>query len=206
MARIKAQTNNLPEIHAVDNLSTLIEWLKFIYLNVNDQQKYAESKNGAILILNSALVIGYLTFLPYNINDCPFYLLLYSISFVILNTFAIVFSLLSFLPTLNNKIKEPKPQKNKNLEANIFFFMHLADYTERELLSRIYDDLKISNKGDIDSICTQISNQIIKNSSITKKKHQLFTTAVWLTLFGITTPIIGGIILLGYSILKGRKN
>lgn len=179
------------------------ELLKFIYLNIIDQQKYAENKNAAILVLNSAILIGYLTLLPYSLNDCPIYILLYSISFVLLGILAILASLFSFLPILSNKIEN---QQTQDSDFNIFFFMHLAKFTARDLLVKIYGNLNLPQPSEGDPLCMQIANQIVINSCIARRKHKLFGVSLWLSIFGIVTPIVGGIILLIYTISQARHN
>jgi hypothetical protein len=169
-----------------------IELLKFIYSNVNDQTKFAESKNGALIILNSGLIFGYLSILPYEPNNCPLIIFIYSIIFVFFNVVAIFISLLSLIPILS---KIPQTEKPDDGTLNILFFDHLTGFSEKELVRRTNHDLNIQESDYDDPICLQLAQQIIVNSGITKRKYCLFKKALWSTIFGLFTPIIGVIIL-----------
>lgn len=198
--RFRIKSNALPINSSI--IKEPMELLRFIYVNVNDQLKFAEGKNGALLVFNSGIIIGYLTLLPYNLSDCPFYLLIYSVSFVLLNIFAIGVSLLSLVPVLENTQKKAK---NLDGEKNILFFSHLANLSEIGLLKRICTCLKIPNSACDEQLYLQISNQIITNSRIAARKHELFKISVWVTICGIFTPILGAIFFVAYSIYQARE-
>lgn len=187
----------------VDEVDKLIEWLKFIHQQVNDQLKFGESKNGAVLILNSAIVIGYLTLLPFSLSDCPPTILIYSISFLFFNTAAILISLCSLLPDLDNEIKQTS--KNTN-DVNLLFFIDLSFLSEEELILRMINELQLQTNCENSPFAKQLANQIIKLSIIGKNKHRHFVFAIWLTIFGITTPVIGTIVFFAYKRIARRNN
>jgi hypothetical protein len=179
--------NHLDDFYCLEK-QTQIKLLEFILSQIMDQQKYAESKNGALLGLNSAIVLGYLAMIPYTIYDCPKVVFWYSVSFVLCNCLSIISSLFSFIPILDNSVN----QKIKNPDySNVFFFMDLSKLQVNEFLSNILKVILTSNPYSEESLLSQLSNQIIVNSTICKKKHKRFIFSVWFTIFGLLTPIVG---------------
>ena len=76
----------------------------------------------------------------------------------------------------------------------IFFFEYLKTLNSKSLLN-----LHFKENDDIeypDSILN-LADQIINNSKITSLKYEYFTVAIWTTICGIVTPVVGAI-LLGY--------
>ena len=185
------------------NQKSLTEQLIFIFENTNNWMKFAEAKNGALLILNSGLIFGYLGILPYTVFDCPFLILLYSISFIIFCLLALFVNLFSFLPFFKPLVLIPSKKKT-NLIPNVLFWGDLSKINAEELINRLNDQKNESLV--LDQYQKDLSSQIIINSAITHRKYNLFTYSVWLTIFGLITPILGIVFLLIYRKIKGAKN
>lgn len=167
------------------------ERLEYIFKNVNDHLRFAESKNGALVALNSGLIFGYLSFLPYSFSNIPWFILVYSVSFTLLNVTAIIIGLISFVPITQLKRNNKDHVIGKD---NYLFFDHISNYSEEDLLERIYTDHGLSSK-EKSKYSIQVCNQIVINSTIAKRKFKLFSFAVWATIFAILTPIFGSLVL-----------
>ena len=181
----------------------LTERLTFIFENTNNWLKFAEAKNGALIILNSGLIFGLFGILPNTVLDCPPLILLYSSSFVLFCSFSLILNLFSFIPSINTNDINPS-KINKNLITNVIFWGDLSKINSEELFKRLIDPKNVSIV--VDQYQKDLSSQIIVNSAITHKKYFLFEYSVWLTIFGIVTPILGIIFLLLYRISKGAKH
>lgn len=181
----------------------LTERLIFIFENTNNWMKFAEAKNGALLILNSGLIFGFLGILPNTIFDCPPLILLYSGSFMLFCLLSLIMNLFSFLPFFNTYDINPS-KINENLIPNVIFWGDLSKINSEELIKRLSDQKNESIL--LDQYQKDLSSQIIINSAITQKKYNLFRHSIWLTIFGIITPILGIVFLLIYNSIKGAKH
>ncbi len=167
------------------------EVLKYILSIAHEQTRFAESKNAALLVFNSGLIIGLLTILPYDLRNCPLSILLYSISYVACNLVSIGFCLLAISPNL---AKTKSLQIAKGDDINIFFFKETATISPRELVKKTYCDLGLYEDCSGDRISTQLANEIIIISEITCKKYKRFDSSIWWTISAIFTPILGALL------------
>ena len=148
--------------------------LKYILSNINDLLKFGEAKHGGLLVLNSVLVIriissysklAHLTIKPI--------LLIGIISFGI----SVSLSIVSQFPVTHNIF-----YNKKDLNAtNIYFYGHLAhiDLDQFIVAYKLTDENFNPTKFDTDLI-----NQILVNSRITRRKFILFKYASYCTAFG----------------------
>ncbi len=171
--------------------------VKDIFENVNNWLKFAEAKNGAILVFNSALIAVLFNILEeYNNND--FFIMLYLYEAIFFLSLAIVIALLSFVPMLEYPyISFEEPKENDNL----LYFGHIAKYHQHN------DRYKSKVKGLLEESDSNSSfddyylEQIITNSKITYVKYKQFEFSIWFTLAAILT-LPGAFIL--YKAWKAR--
>lgn len=156
--------------------------LVHILEQVNGWLKFAEAKNGVLITLNGAGVWGMLEFIQ-SASPTGFFLL-YSWIFVLFMALSAILTLLSFLPVL--KAEWLQPVGDQRSESNLLFFGHIAEHTPEELL----EALDISTREDLNSINRDYAEQAIINSQIALRKYNLFHLSLWLTLSGITTPVL----------------
>lgn len=171
-----------------DQNSVVLSRLKEILSNVDGWLKFAESKNGAIVTLNSLIVLGIVAWFSQNYFDFRLILILYSIQLVMFLIVATLISLVSFLAIIENMdfhITE-EPQDGKNL----LFFGHLSSFSPKSLLNKLYEQHG-KNKNDFTPQELDYAEQIITNSKITLSKYKSFNIALWVTLWGIITPLLG---------------
>jgi hypothetical protein len=150
----------------------------------NDWLKFAEAKNGAILVLNCAVLFGALQSL--NKESPPSFLLeLFLINLIFFLVAGIIFSAASLIPRLTPPwwIKFPE----KKAVPNIFYFGDISSLTENSYLAEYYRTTGIEKEqSELDS---QYANQIVTNSKIAYIKYRQFTASIWLTICAFMTPV-----------------
>jgi hypothetical protein len=160
-------------------LKQIVDWLKF-----------AEAKNGALVVVGCATIFG--VFRIYSSFSIESGLVtLYAASFTIFVAAAIVISLTSFIPRIDPPFWIKMPNKEEG--DNPLFFGHACKYSKRtyfELFNR-YSELDPSKECQLElAFC----DQIVNNSKISFIKYRVFSSAVFLFLAGVLTPL-GALIL-----------
>ncbi|MCQ9207992.1 MAG: DUF5706 domain-containing protein [Omnitrophica bacterium] len=164
--------------------------LKYIFSNINDWLKFAEAKNAALLVFDTAILVGLVSIVSTNngLHQYVQYYLYFCMFFIVSS---IILSLLSFIP----KLKMPFLYQSQRhfSQDNVLFFGHIAKYGIKEYLELLYsqNNAKYDKK---DLFQENLAGQIIINSRIALLKYKLFEIGVWLTIIGITSPIIAGLI------------
>lgn len=163
--------------------------LKFIFQTVNHWLNHAETKN-TVLIGFSAAAIGVIGS-SFNTNDLPTALKVYLSILVFFLLLSLATSLISTIPQTKFEFEWWK-KKPINDGDNLYFFGDIQKYKSESYLRKICLSLGVS-AGKNDAF---LANQIVINSCIAMRKYEYFRLAVWFAVFGIFTPIFGGILLL----------
>lgn len=157
------------------------EDLKFAFANVNDWLKFAEAKNGGLLALNVATLIGILqcdkslfeTYLPIRV--------LLIVAFCLSSAICVY----SISPIVNitklfNKLEIRKFNTDKHT-LNYLFFGNIArltpDQFQEVFLLRVPNVILTSSDKDL-------VGQIVQNSEIALQKFKIFNLAAWITFIG----------------------
>jgi len=148
--------------------------LKYIFGNVNEWLKFAESKHAGLIVLNAGLVVGIISGYL-NIQSCIFKpcLLLGIICFGL----SIFLSIISLFPVTQNIFINRKDVTNPNL----YFFGHLANLNIDDFLQEIK---RVDNSYVEDKLDKDLINQILVNSRITQAKYTIFKFASYISAFG----------------------
>tara|TARA_R110002072_G_scaffold284396_5_gene448668 strand:+ start:1308 stop:1832 length:525 start_codon:yes stop_codon:yes gene_type:complete len=154
----------------------------------NDWLKFAEAKNGALIALDCAVMLGVLR-VTSSIDEISLPLLLYVTSLFILSGISLSISLASFLPRLKKPFWITISKKKES--DNPFYFGDACKYSAHEYLQL----LNIEGGSDNKRFLEKAADQIVTNSKIAFMKYRLFTTAAWLFLSAILTPL-GALIIL----------
>lgn len=154
----------------------------------NDWLKFAEAKNGALIAVACAVMLGVLRE-AFSIDEISLPLLLYVSSFFVLSVISLSISLASFLPRLKKPFWVTIDEKKDS--DNPFYFGDACKYTGYEYLKL----LNIEGASDHKRILEKAADQIVTNSRVAFMKYRLFTAAAWLFLSAILTPL-GALIIL----------
>jgi hypothetical protein len=158
--------------------------IKYIFENINDLLKYAEAKNGGLIVFNSALIIGILS----SYSSCNHLFFKPSIAVgIICFGISIFLSLLSQFPVTQNLIQT----SNNLVNVNLYFFGHLAQVNVDKFINEFQSVFTTFIPTKFDKY---LINQIIVNSKITATKFLIFKYASYISVFGIGVIGVGSII------------
>lgn len=166
--------------------------LRYILSSVNDWLRFAESKNAALLVANSAVIFGVLRVLKGStpLRDGLMLYLYFSLSLLVLSG-ALCF--LSFIPQL--EIPWLASQRQTTDDDNLVFYAEIADYSPQDLLKALYrkSNLELDDPAPLEE---DYAAQIVVNSRIAVRKYRFFSAAIWLALIAIVTPVGAALIYL----------
>ena len=155
-------------------LNQIVDWLKF-----------AEAKNAALVGIGCATIFGVVR-LYSSLSIESDLITLYVTSFTIFVAAAIVISLTSFIPRVAPPFWIKMPDKEEG--DNPLFFGHACKYSKRtylELFNR-YSELDSHKECKLElAFC----DQIVNNSKVSFIKYRVFSSAVFLFLAGVLTPL-----------------
>ncbi len=170
------------------------ERLKNIFANINDWLKFAEAKNAAIIAFNGATLFGILQIIA-NKKLTDLLIVHYFLwAFIILEILGILIALFSFLPELKIPLLGSKKRKLDPKKDNLLFFGHIVKFKPEEYLRALYASIGLEKKEGFEKLELHFANQIIVNSKISLRKYHFFRIALWLTIAGILSIIIGSTI------------
>lgn len=155
------------------------EDLKFIFNNVNDWLKFAETKHAGLIVLNSGLIFGILSIYGSYAGQLHWFYILLAIKFIGISIF---FSLISLYPM---KIKEVAPKKLK--DPNLFFNGDLAYMSVQTFKDEF---MKTFSGHNFTALEDDLIKQTIFNSKVASRKYKLFTYAVICTTIGLAIPLL----------------
>lgn len=166
------------------------EKLKEIFSYINHWLNFAEAKNGALIVVNSAFVIGIAGIITNNDANISNWIRLYMYSALGLLLLAIGLALWSFLPMLDRFAN----CGNDNYEnAILIFFQDISKCKNaEEYVKRIYKDYYNIEKceNDIGKLELDYAKEIIYNSKVTVRKYKCFKYALYCSIGAILSPII----------------
>ena len=157
-------------------MKNITDELKYSLSIMHDQSKYAEAKNGSLIVLSGTLLFGIIgnidnikkVFIYENIKFLPIFkedVYLISISLIIAHLFlSMLISLVSFFPQIKQQNLEIQTTKN------ILFFSSNTSFESNEVLLEYYTK-KYHYLKDYNN---DISNQILNLARITKRKYDYF--------------------------------
>lgn len=160
--------------------------LRYILGFVDGHVKYAETKNAALLVVNTAAVAGAIQLLtsgsPLNIWFARYIAL-----FAFFNTISGLIALLSFLPitSLSWFVKRGERADSDSL----LFFGDSHKYGVKSYLTGLYKASGMEVK-EFPSLHKMYAEQIINNSRIAWRKFSYFRIGTWATISGVLTPVV----------------
>jgi hypothetical protein len=157
--------------------------LNDIFTNINEQLRFAETKNGALFSVNLAVVLGAAAiFSDHATGDdrLPLGIENWLLGVALWLAVAALIGLFSFFPETKPRTAPAKVIEEPN---NIFFFGHIRAWSETEFLKRVFDGMGLSISPL--PAHTLLANQISSNSQNAHKKFTLFAVAVVVTLVAL---------------------
>lgn len=153
------------------------ERLRYILATVNEWLKFAEAKNGALLVADIAVLVGI-----FSLQSEPAghrVLVQLSIPLLIASGTS---SLVSYIPQMR-ALSYPS-KKGAQKRSNLLFYGHIAEHDPQSYIETLY-----AESGGAPSNVTPIevgyAEQIITNSRIAVKKYRCFRVGLWLTILAL---------------------
>jgi len=168
-------------------MSTRYEW---ILAQANDWLKFAEAKNGALVVFNSAILLATVQLIG---EHPPGHILpkLYLASLWGFLGASLAIALFSFLPKTTIPLlsagERPSPRDN------LIFFGAAKKYTAQDYAAAINARYGIGEPDD-KQWEHDVSEQVVTNARIAVWKYTCFKVALWGTIWGLLTPILGPLV------------
>jgi uncharacterized membrane protein len=179
------------------------EKLKEIFGYVNSWLSHAEAKNGAIVVLNGACIMGIATLLLGKDNNINNLLRIYLIVTLVILLLSTGISLISFFP-MTSKFEDKGDNDNQN--SIFLFYGDIAKCkNSRQYVLSIYKNYfndSTKRQDDITRLEDDYAKEIIYNSVVTVRKYNCFKISLILTVCAFISPLI---FVLGYITIKLYK-
>jgi hypothetical protein len=143
---------------------------------VNEWLRYAETKNGALIAANGALIFG-VTQLQTDAHPWA----LIRVSSAVLLTASLLIALLSLMPWLART--GLFPTRPSSAEDNLIFFGDASRYDAETYLHHLLITVPAFAAGD--QVARWLADQIVVNSRIASRKFFMFNIALYLAAAGI---------------------
>ena len=153
--------------------------IKYIFTNVSDWLKYAETMHAGLIVLNSGLIIGII--LGYN-NFLPFIYTPTVLIGMICFTISFLISIISRFPVTPNIFYN----KKNILNPNLYFFEDLSEMDNQTFVEELR---KVDKDFSPSKLDTDLIIQVLINFRIPQSKYNLFKFAGYLT--GFSSGLIG---------------
>lgn len=168
--------------------------LNDIFSNVNFWLQYSELKNGILLSIHGAVIIGLITFLK-DAHTCIKHPLMYCLIPILILSLCI--SLFSFLPFKWLFYKERFNLNEKDMnKLNLIYFGDIRKLSDFNFLRLLYKSSEVKIPNYLKKYERDMAHQIVTNSKIAYRKLMIFTFTLILDLISVLVTTIYFIILL----------
>jgi hypothetical protein len=167
-----------------DNQDRAYTVLWDIFRNVNDQLRFAETKNAALITVNFAMVVALGAMLSSDdivTRDVRTWIFVIAVGLA----GAGLFSLASFLPQLGG---DTQVGTSGRTPSNLIYFQELAVAGLPELLAAVFLAAEWVRRPNL--LHTSLGQQIIINSGIADRKFKSFRIAAVATVVCTTIPTV----------------
>jgi hypothetical protein len=176
------------------------ERLQWVLAQVNDWLKFAEAKNGALVLLNGAAIVGAIQ-VATSAQSLNIFGMWYLISLCGLLSSGALVALFSFLPATEIPLLLPKEPPAPH--DNLIFFGHVKKYAPDSYL-QVALSREPENNYAQQGWLMDLAAQIVINSRIAVWKYACFKLALWLTIAAVVTPILGVVAFFAFWVGRGR--
>lgn len=160
-----------------------------ILVQTADWLKFAEAKNGALIVFNSAVLAATMQQAFEHHPDNALVRLYLGSLWVLLGA-SLIIALFSFLP--KTEIPLLSVSQRPSPSDNLIFFGAAKKYTADEYAAAV--EARYGPGAPEDANWRKdISEQIVTNARIAVWKYSCFKVALWGTIWGLLTPILGPI-------------
>ena len=140
---------------------------------------YAETKLGAIIAFNSAVILGFFSIYKYQSTPNQYLIL----AVVVLNITSLFFAFCGVFP----KSKNNHSSSDKSISKNYFYFKYVAQLNEHQLIENLRKDYDLNNCNQ--QMEKDLGNQIVVLAKNSERKFNYFGIALKFTIAGLISPI-----------------
>ncbi|REE81587.1 hypothetical protein A8990_118113 [Paenibacillus taihuensis] len=160
---------------------------------VNDWLKFAEAKNGALLVFSGAAITAILSFLGSSYHILPNWKTGLCAGIVLLSISCLL-SILSFIPRTKIFFKHRGAPVDTD---NFYFYGNLSKYSPQQLIKAISNHYYDDNNNELTRSNIDLAAQIVINSGIAVDKFHFFKVSVWVVLASLVSiPLVSLFMLL----------
>ncbi|MDB4950709.1 MAG: hypothetical protein JWM27_3358 [Gemmatimonadetes bacterium] len=173
--------------------------LEHVLVLVSDDLRFAETKNAALLTANAATVIGIVQIFASHGNMRPA-VAAYLVAIGLAGTVSGICGLVSFIPGA-----VPRPPRAHEVPAasdNLLFYHHIRKYSPDAYLRALLDAMR-HDGAPPSRLERMYAEQVVASARIADRKFALFRVAIWITIAGLTTPVVA---LLLYATARGSPS
>ena len=160
--------------------------IKEIFANVNHWLSFAEAKNGLVVGVNGALLIGLTQVLTSDyFSSLSLTLQYYCYHSLLLSALGAVVAMIALIPktsipwSRSTGLSEPSSD-------NLLFFEHIGKYQGEEYLKALCQRLNV-DQSQLTALAKLYSDQLVVNAKITARKMSLFRLTAWMTIAAVVT-------------------
>lgn len=176
--------------HPSPGTFSMHERYEWILAQVNDWLKFAEAKNGALVVFNSTVLIASVQMVAERLPDHPAGHLYLGSLWVFVGA-GLVIALFSFLPSTAIPLLGAGERRAER--DNLLFFGDIKKYAPADLMDAIRARYAFETPPDA-RWERDVCEQIVINARITTWKYTCFRVAMWATLYGLLTPVLGAFV------------
>lgn len=162
--------------------------LNIIFTNVNGWLQFSEAKNGVLLALNGAVVIGLISILKDASEPIR-----YTISWCLIPSFtlSLIVLIISYLPIRDKFFKKHYDLSNTTVNnTNLLFYGDLRKLTVPIYLKLLYQSYNKDVPDSFEKSEKDLAHQVLNNSAITYRKFTFFTVSAYIDFIGIVATVL----------------
>jgi hypothetical protein len=153
---------------------------------VHGQLQFAEAKNGALLAVNLAVVVGIATIFD-DMKELPLAVIV-CLSMVMVGLAIAAFTALwSFLP-VHGVARHQYSKGTEGGGANLFYWGEIARFTPKHYAEELLKALGIAEPPS--RIELDLADQIVINAGIAERKFKVFNTAALITIVTAAVSVV----------------
>jgi hypothetical protein len=160
--------------------------LEHVLVLVTDDLRFAETKNAALLTANAATVIGIVQIFASHAHlNAAVVAYLFAIGLA--GTVSGICGLVSFIP--GARPRTPRAHEGPAPGDNLLFYHHIRKYSAEDYLRTLLAAME--HDGPPPSRLERMyAEQIVACARIADRKFGIFRFAIWITICGLTTPVV----------------
>jgi hypothetical protein len=166
-------------------MSQSSERIQFVFENVNNWLRFAEAKNGALIVVNITIAVALIQTLSGITSGTMTSYIVFCMGLLVLST---LLCIASFFP----KIRLPDivvPTDPTSVDTSVLYFGHIKDVCPDDYLKKLIGAGVIETEDASSLYYRDLACQTVVNAKIAHRKYEFFQVATIVTVGAIASPI-----------------